>query len=836
MIVQMLSWYCIFLFLGWVNFPLTSWIFSKQQNKGFAFSRIVGLLVWGYVYWITNIFGLLTNTVVGVVSALLVVVLVNAILYRKQKDTLKQALKENGKTYLMVEALFLAAFVVTCLTRAMAPNLTGTEKPMELAFINAIIKTPQFPPSDPWLSGYAISYYYFGYLQVAMLAILSGVSGGIAFNLAISAWVGLICIASFGVVFELLNSYFAHRKQSAQRRRKKIGWFALLAPFLMLVASNAEGGLEMLHASGAFWSTDAQGKPQSPFWEWLDIQELNQAPSGTNQWVPQRSGGTWWWRASRVVSDYDAAGNFREVIDEFPAFTFYLADLHPHVLSMPFFLLCIGVSLNLFLGDADWLHKPASWKELLKQGNLWSTAGILGGMLFMNTWDFPASFGLFALVFLLQSIRSCGWSRQMVWAVVWKMVLLAGMCVLVYLPFFLGFSSQAGGVLPSLIYNTRGIQFLVMFFPFLLILLVYLLWSNHKQKAAEGKIILYSLLFALALGLLGLLFPLSKQLSISVWTALQNWVGDMQEQLAVAAQRAHAFAGIYGARDIPALMQKTAARRIQDSSVLIILLVMLYLVARYLFRKTSTAEPTDTDRNAPIHQFVQLLILLGAGLCLFPEFFFLVDVFQARMNTIFKFYFQTWMVWSIAASFAWIVLWDALRGLKGIIFRIISVIIIVICCIYPFYVYRDRIAYTDPHNWTLDGSAYLDWSNAGDAAVINKLQSLPYGVVAEAVGGSYSGYARIATNSGYPNVLGWPGHEMQWRGGVEEMGSRQSDLQTLYETNDWFIAKKILDQYNVRYIVVGNMERSVYSVDEAKFTDSLTVILQQNGTTLYGYP
>lgn len=833
---QMLFWYLLMFLLGWVNYPLSTVLFSKLKTKGYAFSKILGLLLWGYLYWITNSLGVLPNTSAGAISALLVVILINAVIFIRKRAFIRQGLAENKRFMVGVELLFLTAFVITALLRAMSPNLTGTEKPMELAFINAILRSPQFPPGDPWLSGYSISYYYFGYLMVALLASVSGVAGSVAFNLGIAVWVGLICVAAYGLLYELLQAYFAHRHSNPHHAKKGILLLALLAPFFILVVSNAEGGLEMLHASGAFWSTDAQGEPQSAFWEWLDIQELNQAPSGTNQWVPQRSGGTWWWRASRVVSDYDAAGNFREVIDEFPAFTFYLADLHPHVLSMPFFLLCIGVSLNLFLGDADWLHKPASWKELLKQGNLWSTAGILGGMLFMNTWDFPASFGLFALVFLLQSIRSCGWSRQMVWAVVWKMVLLAGMCVLVYLPFFLGFSSQAGGVLPSLIYNTRGIQFLVMFFPFLLILLVYLLWSNHKQKAADGKIILYSLLFALALGLLGLLFPLSKQLSISVWTALQNWVGDMQEQLAVAAQRAHAFAGIYGARDIPALMQKTAARRIQDSSVLIILLVMLYLVARYLFRKTSTAEPTDTDRNAPIHQFVQLLILLGAGLCLFPEFFFLVDVFQARMNTIFKFYFQTWMVWSIAASFAWIVLWDALRGLKGIIFRIISVIIIVICCIYPFYVYRDRIAYTDPHNWTLDGSAYLDWSNAGDAAVINKLQSLPYGVVAEAVGGSYSGYARIATNSGYPNVLGWPGHEMQWRGGVEEMGSRQSDLQTLYETNDWFIAKKILDQYNVRYIVVGNMERSVYSVDEAKFTDSLTVILQQNGTTLYGYP
>ncbi|NMB62236.1 MAG: hypothetical protein GYA18_07855 [Chloroflexi bacterium] len=832
---QMLLWYLWMLLLGLVNYPISALLFSKLRTKGYAFSKILGLLLWGYLYWITNTLGLLPNTTIGAISALLLVILINGVILIRKRALIRQALAENKCFMVGVELLFLAAFVIAALLRAMSPNLTGTEKPMELAFINAILRSPQFPPSDPWLSDYSISYYYFGYLMVALLASVSGVAGSVAFNLGIAAWVGLICVAAYGLLYELLQVYSAHRHKNPHYLKKSILFLALLAPFFILVVSNAEGGLEILHASGAFWSTDARGEPQSTFWKWLDIQELNQPPSGTSRWTPQRSGGTWWWRASRVISDYDAAGNFREVIDEFPAFTFFLADLHPHVLSMPFFLLCIGVGLNLFLGDSDWLYKTNSWRDFIKQGKLWSTASILGGMLFMNTWDFPASIGIFALVFLLQSIHSHSWSWQIVWAVIWKMVLMVMVCVLIYLPFFLGFASQAGGILPSLIYRTRGIHFLIMFLPFLLILLIYLCWSNRQQKAADGKIIWYVLWFALTLGLLNLFFPLSKQLSISIWTGLQNWIGGVQARLSTAVQSAYAFVGIYGADDIASLVTETFFRRLQDSSVVILLLVMLYLVVRYLFRKTCAVELTD-DRNVPIHTFVQFLILLGIGLCLFPEFFFLVDVFQNRMNTIFKFYFQAWMVWSIAGSFALIVLWNSLRGLKGFVFRIVSIFTIAICCIYPFYVYHDRITYTDPRDWTLDGSVYLDLSNAGDAAVIDKLVALPYGVIAEAVGGSYSGYARIATNTGYPNVLGWPGHEMQWRGGAKEMGSRQVDLQTLYETSDWFAAKKILDQYGVQYIVIGNMERSVYAVEEIKFNENLTLILQQNGTTLYGYP
>ena len=82
-----------------------------------------------------------------------------------------------------VEALFLLAFAAWAFVRAANPEAVGTEKPMELAFINAILRSPAFPPHDPWLSGYAISYYYFGYVLVAMLAKTGGTSGGVAFNL-----------------------------------------------------------------------------------------------------------------------------------------------------------------------------------------------------------------------------------------------------------------------------------------------------------------------------------------------------------------------------------------------------------------------------------------------------------------------------------------------------------------------------------------------------------------------------------------------------------------------------------------------------------------------------
>ncbi len=131
---------------------------------------------------------------------------------------------------------------------------------------------------------------------------------------------------------------------------------------------------------------------------------------------------------------------------------------------------------------------------------------------------------------------------------------------------------------------------------------------------------------------------------------------------------------------------------------------------------------------------------------------------------------------------------------------------------------------------------YFERQSPDEMAAIEWLKTAPVGVVAEAVGGSYTEFARVATLSGKPNVLGWPGHESQWRGGAEEMGTRQSDIERLYRTGDWTEAQNILRQYHVRYVYVGPLERSAYGVNENKFQRYLEPVFQQGQVTIYEVP
>ena len=125
------------------------------------------------------------------------------------------------------------------------------------------------------------------------------------------------------------------------------------------------------------------------------------------------------------------------------------------------------------------------------------------------------------------------------------------------------------------------------------------------------------------------------------------------------------------------------------------------------------------------------------------------------------------------------------------------------------------------------------------------LQRAPLGVVVEAVGGSYSNFARMATYSGQPTVLGWRFHEVQWRGGTQEIGSRQEDIEHLYCTSSWDQADQILKQYNVRYLVIGDPERAAYiagtplcpnGLIESKFIRNLNVVFSQGTVTIYDIP
>jgi uncharacterized membrane protein len=317
---QFILWYITTSLIGLLIFPLAYHLFPALADRGYSLSRALGLLLWGFVFWLSVSVGLARNDIGGLLFGLAVIAGLSAWALSARtggsdqdtaagprglwSDIFNQRrvldwLKINVRLVISVEALFLVAFAGWAFVRANNPEMTsaGGEKWMEVAFINAILHSPTFPPHDPWLSGYGISYYYFGYVLTAMLAMITGTAGSVAHNLMLSLVFALSVIGSYGLLYNLLCAYWG----SGRSLRSLLG--AFFGPVFLVLVSNVEGFLELLHAYGVGWTSNTDN-----FWLWLKMKDLSDAPVAPFIWQPR----FWfWWRASRVLHDYDLRGNLR---------------------------------------------------------------------------------------------------------------------------------------------------------------------------------------------------------------------------------------------------------------------------------------------------------------------------------------------------------------------------------------------------------------------------------------------------------------------------------------------------------------------------------------------
>ena len=510
--------------------PLGWRLFGGLPGRGYPLAKALGLLLVSYVLWMGATIRLLPNTVGGIAVALLIVVALSIWVGR---DGLRRSDGETGARPLIAwlrshwplilatELLFALVFVAWAAFRAYNPEIAGTEKPMEFAFINGVLGSRFFPPQDPWLSGYAISYYYFGYIMLGLLIRLTGVDPAVGFNLGVALWYALVMVGAFGVVYELVmlgrrttddgerttddgrpttdddQSRITHHAPRGPGMGRGIS-FGLLGALFVGFIGNLEGVIDVAYH---------RGLAPLAWIKWLDIKQLMDTPP-TGNWT---GGFWWWWRASRVIHDRDLLGNSVEVIDEFPFFSFLLGDLHPHVLALPFVLLAVGLALNLMLEARNWKLETGGWTRIWRPRSSASsfqhrrfrllvmlgevtglgTPGIvlaallLGALGFLNTWDFPIYVGLATLAIGAGLALAVGLTRGVVARALGAGIVLGVLGWLLYLPFYIGFQSQLGGVLPNLLFPSRFSQFSVMFGLFLVVILFFLILLSRQAPGRD---------------------------------------------------------------------------------------------------------------------------------------------------------------------------------------------------------------------------------------------------------------------------------------------------------------------------------------------------------------
>ena len=801
-----ISWYILIAIIGWLAFPLAYYLFPALAERGYAFSRALGLLVWAYVFWLFASLGLAQNDLGGLLLGLVILGGLSAWAYLRCRSELVEWLRTNRRLIITTEGLFLLAFGAMAFVRSTNPEIftAGGEKWMETAFINAILHSPTFPPHDPWLSGYAISYYYFGYVMAAMLAKFTSAPASVAHNLMLSLIFGLSVVGAYGLIYNLLTVYRGSRSADQPTRvLPAVG--ALFAPLFLLIVSNLEGLFESLYRKGIGWTFNSNGTATSSFWSWLNLKELTNPPAQPLHWIPDQF--FWWWRASRVIQDYDLNSTVHEIIDEFPFFSYLLGDLHPHVLAMPFNLLAIAVALNLFLGGWPGRIDLFFGELRISKVGFFTIALVLGGLAFLNTWDILFAAALIVFCYALVQVREVGWSWERIEDVLLLGIPLVLLAFVLYIPFYVGFDSQASGILPNFMWPTRGAHLWVMWGTLFVPLFATLIYLWRSKAPAHWRAGILT-----TLGILVILFLAMFAIGLLALRLKPELVKSILDSQGLAAS---------------GFIAKSMVRRFTYVGGLLTLLALLIPALSFLFK----AE----DRS---FSFVLLMISLGLLLILGPDFLYLRDNFGYRINTVFKFDYQAWILLSLAVAFGVAVMLSELRGVASALVKVVIVLVIGAGLVYPAFSLPNKtndFKWGHPEQLTLDGSKYLANTMPDDYQAIQFMQQVDPGVIVEAVGGSYTEYARISTFTGLPTVLNWSNHEGQWRDPALQ-GSREGDIQTLYTTPDWTVAQEIISRYNIRYIVVGNLERNTYPVNEEKFNKFLKPIFQQGSITIYEVP
>jgi YYY domain-containing protein len=475
--IPLIWWLLAVELLGLVSFPLAYVAFPGLRDRGWGLAKLLGLLALGLAVWLPASLELLPfdRWVVWLAFALLMVA--GLAVGWRNREALAAFVRARWKLLVIGEAAFVAAYLGFALIRALDPDLwhiwRGGEKPMELAYLDGILRSRYMPPADPWFAGGAINYYYYGQFLIAVLIKLTGIAPTTAFNLALALLFGLTFAAAYSVVAGLTGR----------------AWTGLLAGFGLVVLGNLDGLWQLLNQ----WHAVLGGLQAPPF----D-----------------------YWESSRVIPT---------TINEFPYWSFLYGDLHAHLIDLPVTVFLIGCCGSLL---ASARAQARRWAPALP--TLAVAALALGAAWCINTWDLPTYAALFALVLALRVLPARGGWRALLGALDWPLlrnyavasVVVLGLAYALYAPFHSHFATFVSGI-GTVTTPTAPYQFAVLFGVFLFITASFFVTELADRAAAPESLLAAvprPLLVAIAALALLVAFLLSLKLFLAFLLVMGLWV------------------------------------------------------------------------------------------------------------------------------------------------------------------------------------------------------------------------------------------------------------------------------------------------------------------------
>ncbi len=759
--LAVIVWWLAIGIIGLAAFPITRRVFPGLGNHSYPLARIFGLLLLGWVVWILGSLGVTPSRWL-ILAAFIAMSGISALLVWRGRSGLVGMLRRNGRYLFSVELLALGCFGLMLAIRLGNPDLwhpfKGGEKPMDFAYLNAVIKSSSFPPYDPWFAGGYINYYYFGYVLVGMPIKLLGIDPAVAYNLVLPSLFSLMGLGVYTVASELAAGRDSARGGPGPRA-VVAGLGAVAAVLLLGNLGSVKLLVDALVAVGRGAGSTAFGAWGALRGLWMTLVGGARLPIPLDQW---------YWNPSRAIPP--GAGESGAPITEFPFFTFLYGDLHAHMISFPLTALALAWALSWALGmrRGAIVNRRSWWFGLAAGG--W----IIGSLRPTNTWDLPLYLLLGGLAaFAGPFLRTRKVSKRRLAEGIAAVIVLVGIGFLAFLPYSYWYGQGYTSVE---------------------------LWGGSRTPL--GPYLLIHGLFLLV---------------ITGWLVAETrqWLADTP---------------VSSLRRLRPYFKSVLGAFLGMGLLVVLLTVAGYSIALVALPLLAWTGILFLRPGLSLRKRCALLLVAGAlGLTILVEVVVLNgDV--GRMNTVFKFYLQAWVLFGVASGAALAWLWGLIqdwgvRWRKGLIAAI--ALVALGAALYPLTAtpakIMDRMDPSAPH--TLDGMAYMrhsvqfelgepiDLSQDYRAIWWMREHVIGSPVIVEASVPEYHWGSRYSVYTGLPTVLGWNWHQRQQRASVGDapIWSRQAEISEFYTTDSIEGAMEFLRKYDVRYVIVGELERVYYA-------------------------
>ena len=824
--LPVLAWLAALQLIALVTLPLTFVVFRPLSDRGYLLGKALGILLVGLVVWLLASLQWFAFSRASIALALALMAAISLGILAFSWRDIADFIRRRWHTIAVAELIFLAAFLAFMLLRMANPDLwhpyRGGEKPMDFAYLNAVLRSTIMPPYDPWFGGGYLNYYYWGQFLTAMLIKATGILPTTAFNLAVPTFFALTAAGVYSVVYNLVE-----RARSSMR---------------LAAASNPSAPNPNAHHKGdrPVAPTPEKGKERGTGAAVLaglvgvafvtvlgNLDGALQVIGGVRQVLAGQPFGEFdFWRSSRMMPP-DPPGN---EITEFPFFTFLFADLHAHLMVIPFTVLVIGLALTVVFAAARGSFKrtpsgpgPALSIPPIDTILRLAILGIaVGSLAAINTWDVPMYLLVGAASILFAEFLAHGGFSLMVFARAGaKSALMSAVGVAAFLPYHIAGETFYSGI-ESTTNTTTLWQFLAISGLF-----AFIIGTFAIDELADGARAQFAAL---------------RRKFGSLYAALD---GEDGEPVSVGWLVAAIISALLIGLALTAAFTGVAGSAVPFVAALAAMLAVIGIAL--LTHDRPDAAPLGFALTLAL---IALLLVVGLD-------FFRVEGDIDRMNSVFKFYLQVWVMLGIASAYLLWRLFHAPRSSLARLGRVRQVWLVALAllllgaAIYPVMGTRDRLrdrfdGYVTP--LTLDGTAFMQGSSyreEGDARVdlsadyegIEWLQRNVQGspVVLEAVTPSYRWGGRVSMYTGLPSVIGWQWHQEQQRAGYAyEVGARRNAVETMYGTQDAEAALSLMREYGVEYVYLGHLERIYFPEGMGKFENGLGGALEKvfdNGET-----